>query len=228
MLQTLQAHAKPKAVQPLARTHPAGNSKDQTLKHRTKHSVARPAGWWLACALWPAWAGAQTTPVDLDQVWRQANDLVGQFRRGHADVLKWEQAHTPVDPNTPSAAASHALDLTAPASVVEWALKNHPSTLRALNRLPPADQARVLEGRWSELDPVWSWRLDDVDEVLELAISARKAWLQATASRLALGPAKTQLDAAQVAHELGQRMVAVGNWSALALSPHQLAWPTPN
>ena len=23
--------------------------------------------------------------------WREANDLVGQFKRGHADVLKWEQ-----------------------------------------------------------------------------------------------------------------------------------------
>ncbi len=28
--------------------------------------------------------------------WRAANDAVGQFRRGHMDVLKWEAAQAPL------------------------------------------------------------------------------------------------------------------------------------
>ena len=32
--------------------------------------------------------------VESDEVdWRQANDDVGQFRRGHVDILKWESMH---------------------------------------------------------------------------------------------------------------------------------------
>lgn len=34
--------------------------------------------------------GVETQSID----WKRANAEVGQFRRGHADVLKWEQAAT--------------------------------------------------------------------------------------------------------------------------------------
>ena len=34
-------------------------------------------------------AGVETGEVD----WRKANDEVGQFRRGHVDILKWESLH---------------------------------------------------------------------------------------------------------------------------------------
>lgn len=33
--------------------------------------------------------GVETTEAD----WRKANDDVGQFRRGHIDILKWESQH---------------------------------------------------------------------------------------------------------------------------------------
>lgn len=33
--------------------------------------------------------GVEATEVD----WRKANDDVGQFRRGHIDILKWESQH---------------------------------------------------------------------------------------------------------------------------------------
>jgi hypothetical protein len=33
--------------------------------------------------------GVEDTEVD----WRRANDDVGQFRRGHIDLLKWESQH---------------------------------------------------------------------------------------------------------------------------------------
>lgn len=35
--------------------------------------------------------GVETQSLD----WKKANAEVGQFRRGHADVLKWEQAQPP-------------------------------------------------------------------------------------------------------------------------------------
>ena len=30
--------------------------------------------------------------------WKKANDEVGQFRRGHVDILKWEEANPPTTP----------------------------------------------------------------------------------------------------------------------------------
>jgi len=39
-----------------------------------------------------------STPAGMEMQasdWKEANAQVGQFRRGHADVLKWEQAQRP-------------------------------------------------------------------------------------------------------------------------------------
>jgi hypothetical protein len=44
-------------------------------------------------------AGVEQDLVD----WKQANTLVGQFPRGHADLLKWEQAQPPATPQPESA-----------------------------------------------------------------------------------------------------------------------------
>jgi hypothetical protein len=175
-------------------------------------------------ALLPVLGWAQTPTVDADKAWRQANDLVGQFRRGHADLLKWEheQAKSPGQavPDVPV----NALDLRSPEAAVDLAWKSHPSVVKTLYRLGSSNRTLVLSGRWTELDPSLSWKLEDLDEALDLAVSVRKAWLQATASQLALEPIKVSLEAAQVAQELGQRMVAVGNWSKLALTPYQLTF----
>lgn len=180
--------------------------------------------WLIGLVLSPVLAWSQTAAVDAGQAWRQANELVGQFRRGHADLLKWEQAQGRERGPTPVAVPLNALDLSTPEAAVELAWQTHPATANTLNRLGSANRALVLSGSWTELDPSLSWRLEGLDEVIELAVSARKAWLQASASQLALEPAKAALDTTQVAQELGQRMVAVGNWSRLALAPHQLAW----
>lgn len=32
-----------------------------------------------------------SAPAEADLPWREANDQVGRFPRGHADLLKWEQ-----------------------------------------------------------------------------------------------------------------------------------------
>ena len=192
------------------------------MRSCTKSGLRHP--WVIGLALLPVLGWAQNAPVDADKAWRQANDLVGQFRRGHADLLKWEQAQAKAQSPVAAAVPVNALDLSTPEAAVELAWKTHPSMANTLDRLGSANRALVVAGRWTELDPTLSWRHDGLDEVIDLAISARKAWLQATASQLALAPIKTSLDSAQVAQELGQRMVAVGNWSKLALTPYQLTW----
>ena len=48
--------------------------------------------------------GVETQAVD----WKAANSVVGQFKNGHADILKWEasqagrKAEAPMPPNTPA------------------------------------------------------------------------------------------------------------------------------
>ena len=63
---------------------------------------AWPAVVALAVPWWPAWAQTQTpTPPDnpalseARQQWREANERVGEFPRGHIDLLKWEQRNLP-------------------------------------------------------------------------------------------------------------------------------------
>ena len=34
--------------------------------------------------------------------WKKANAEVGQFRRGHVDILKWEEANPPAKPSKPA------------------------------------------------------------------------------------------------------------------------------
>lgn len=180
--------------------------------------------WVLGLALLPMAGWAQTADADASKAWRQANDLVGQFRRGHADLLKWEQSQENASKGAAAASPVNTLDLSSAESAVELAWKVHPELAGTLDRLGSANRALVIAGRWTELDPALSWKLEGLDEVIDLAVAARKAWLQATASQLALAPMQLALDAAQAAQELGQRMVAVGNWSKLAQAPQQLAW----
>lgn len=188
-------------------------------------SRLQPA-WALGLLAIPLLGWSQTASADADKAWLQANELVGQFRRGHADVLRWEQAQMTTVGSVP-AVTVHALDLTAPETAVELAWKAHQSsTAPTLAHLGREYRALLLTGRWDGLNVAQIAKLEGLDQVVDLAIAARKAWLQATASRMALVPAKVALDAAQVAEELGQRMVAVGNWSKLAQIPQQQAWAT--
>lgn len=53
------------------------------------------------------------TGVEQDSVdWRKANADVGQFRRGHADLLRWEQANS----RSPTAAPGATPPATPPAA----------------------------------------------------------------------------------------------------------------
>jgi hypothetical protein len=161
----------------------------------------------------PLALSAQTTSPGADTDWRSANNAVGLLKRGHADVLKWEQANA--SSSTMQVPVADGLKLLTIEDVTRQAWRNHRDLAQPLARLGAANVALIAEGRWTEVDPGLWRKVDDMDEVLHVAVKARKAWLQALATRQTLAHYQAILDATDAASELGQRMVNVGNWSAL-------------
>jgi hypothetical protein len=116
----------------------------------------------------PVALAAQTASPTQEADWRRANDAVGALKRGHADVLKWEQANV---------RCSHQRRQAAP-----WVLPSPPQRRRfawpgrctaiwpvPLARLGPKNEQLIAEGRWTELDPSLQRRVEDAGEVLEVA-----------------------------------------------------------
>ena len=153
--------------------------------------------------------------------WRGANDAVAQFKRGHIDLLKWESANLKADSAAPAAAPN--LMLMTPADAVRQAWRVHRDLARAQSRLGSEATQRVADGRWDTVDPSLQRRVDDMDELLEVAADARRAWLNAVAARKLLRFREAALTSAEAGEELGRRMVSVGNWSPLQATPFQLA-----
>jgi outer membrane protein TolC len=156
------------------------------------------------------------------QDWRGANDAVGQLKRGHIDVLKWEKAN-PLQSPVVQMSAQPAIKLLTVDDVIRQAWRAHLDLLNPLSRLGATNVSLIAAGRWTEMEPSLQRRVDEVGEVLLVATQARKAWLQAVAARQALVPYRAAVEAAEAANELGRRMVSVGNWSKLKQTQLQLA-----
>lgn len=186
-------------------------------------------GWhWLAGAVLcgvGASVAAQSAAEAVD--WRKANEAVGQFKRGHIDLLKWEAAHPSASSGSGSpngdAAPMPTLRLDNAADAVRLAWQTHPDLARITQRVGADVADQVAQGQWQVLDVRWQRRLSETAEWVDVAVQTRKAWLNAVAARQALPHHQTALNAAQAAHALGERMVAVGNWSTLQHSRTQLA-----
>ncbi len=177
----------------------------------------------LSVAAIPWAVSAQTAaPTTAPQDWRNANDVVGALKRGHMDVLKWESANLAKDDALPLARQPQISLLTAD-EVTRQAWRAHRDLARPLAQLGDANVALIAAGSWTELDASLRRRVEVMGEVLEVASNARKAWIQAVASHQSLAAYRAMLDANEVASELGQRMVSVGNWSSFQLAPLQLA-----
>ena len=172
----------------------------------------------------PLGLSAQTANPSQEADWRRANDAVGALQRGHADVLKGEEANTSAGTATPGSARGVAIPTAETAVRMAWTV--HRELARPLSKLGPKNEQLIAEGRWTELDPSLQRRVEDAGEVLEVAVAGRKAWIDAVAAQQVLKHQRDMLEAAQAAYELGQRMVTVGNWSKLQLSPVQLAAST--
>lgn len=169
----------------------------------------------------PLALSAQTNSSGVEQNWRSANDAVGKLKRGHVDVLKWEQAN--VLPSVTQGPLPAGPKLITIEDVTRQAWRAHRDLVRPLSRLNTANVALIATGRWTEIDPSLQRRVDGMDEVLDVTVQARKAWLQAVATRQALAQFRAALDAAEAASELGRRMVNVGNWNKLKQTQVQLA-----
>lgn len=169
----------------------------------------------------PLAVSAQIAPASAEKNWREANDAVGQYKRGHADILKWEKENVPTAQSQEQAAAS--LSLMSSEDAVRQAWMAHRELVKPMNQIGEANVDLIAKGRWTELDPILQRRVDDLDELLEVAAQGRKAWFQAVAARQALKQHRDAQDAAEAGNELGRRMVSVGNWSKLQQAQVQLA-----
>ena len=178
---------------------------------------------WIAAGIFvlPLALMAQTPDPAQESDWRRANDAVGAFKRGHVDVLKWEQAHTNPDPAASGVATG--VSLATPEVAVRMAWTVHRDLARVLAQMGPHQVDLIARGQWTEVDPRLQRLVEDAGEVLEVAAAGRKAWISAVAARQVLKHQRDMLESAQAAQELGQRMVTVGNWSRLQLAPVQLA-----
>ena len=175
----------------------------------------------FSLALSPVVVTAQTASVDTAPDWRGANETVGAYRRGHVDVLKWEAANrSPEGGDSQPAARGLALNTLEALTRQVW--RTHFDLANQLSILGAANVDRLETGRWTEIDPAVRRRVEELDEILEVAVQARKAWLRATSARQEVAHFRAALDAADAASNLGQRMVQTGNWSKLKQTQVQL------
>ena len=122
--------------------------------------------------------------------WQDANQAVGQFPRGHADVLRWEKNNTPQSREVPQHPEAGRLTL---AQAMRWAQQDQTPWIKpgmgAQDKAEVRQQAAALRGL------------------------VQKLWVDAVASRQSVAHSRDILAVAEAGAELGQRMARVGNWS---------------
>jgi hypothetical protein len=172
---------------------------------------------------------AQSGGNEQPSTWREANDEVGKFKRGHADILKWEAENLKPTASDKTLPAGFALPTMESAIRAAW--KPHLELQRVMSRLGRENVDRVATGQWMDVEARHQRRIEGLDELFEVAVDARKAWLSAVATKQTLSLQQESLEAAEAATELGRRMVKVGNWSRyqqsrveLGLSSEKLAY----
>ena len=147
----------------------------------------------------PAWAHGPAH-AETHSDWRAANELVGSFPRGHADIVQWEAQQPP-------AAAAPQADAVAQ----RWSLDH---ALRAAQRARPDLLARPGQNALERAE----LRLAQAD----LALQVERAWLRAVAAGSGARYQTQVLQAAQAGAELAARLVRVGNWPQMRLLQEQL------
>lgn len=144
----------------------------------------------LACAspllAMPGGAAAAQAPIAEPLDWRQANEAVGRFLRGHLDLIKTEPDN--------AVAAPPRDDVLTLAQAQSMALARRPELF---DRPGLAPSERLAQRR----------------DALALRLRVQTLWSNAVlADRLAV-LADASADAARTGAELGRRMAQVGNWS---------------
>lgn len=151
-------------------------------------------------------SGSATKPtVPLANSWTEANDTVGQFLRGHIDILRWEINNTPKTGMAPQdpAAAKDTLSLD---QALTLSLRDQPQWLQR-----PSMNAAERSALNTQLQA----------QVLRV----QRAWIEAVSARQSVAHSRHGLQAAEAGAELGERMAHVGNWSrARQMQEELLLW----
>lgn len=139
-----------------------------------------------------------TDPQSED--WVQANKNVGQFLRGHSDVLK---AESKSKAKTSSIQPDAHVTASTPAQY-------NPLTLDEAKRLALESRPSLfLVGTESMID-----QNQQAIQVTELMTKIERAWVNAVGSELILKFEHDATEATKIAQELALRMGKVGNWEA--------------
>ena len=85
----------------------------------------------------PVLASAQLESAPAEKDWRKADDEVGRFKRGHADILKWEAQNTPAPQSQEEATPS--LSLMTAEDAVRQAWKAHRELVWSMGKVGTAN-----------------------------------------------------------------------------------------
>lgn len=138
----------------------------------------------------PSNAAPSAQPVPSSPTWQDANRAVGQFPRGHVDLLRWEQKNMPPRPDPPAHPAAGQLTLVL---AMRLALKDEALWLKP--GMSAAELAAVRQ------------------QAAFVRLDVQRLWVNAVVARQSLAHSGDVLAVAQAGAELGQRMAQVGNWS---------------
>lgn len=146
----------------------------------------------------PPQTAAPGLPASMDEAirrWQAANRAVGEFPRGHIDLLRWEQAQNATPP-------------AAPPTPLSW-----PEVWTQVQR-QHADQIQGPRATAPE-------RMAAQRQWLALQRQAQAAWVTAITQHALLRLQQERLHAARTAHTLGERMATLGHWSRARFIPVQ-------
>ena len=138
----------------------------------------------------PSDAAPSAPIVPSSPTWQEANRAVGQFPRGHVDLLRWEQKNMPPmsDPPVHPTAGQLTLALAMHQALQDEALWLKPG-------MSAADSAAVRQ------------------QVAAVRLDVQRLWVNAVAARQSAAHSLEVLAVAEAGAELGQRMAQVGNWN---------------
>jgi hypothetical protein len=161
----------------------------------------------IVALAWPLWpAGAQTPPSppenaalrEARQRWIEANERVGEFPRGHIDLLRWERQNASAGAPPPPPANPLSAD-----EAVRRSLALQPSLFGPEPPNPVAARERHR------------------DLLLHIT-RVRQAWMDAVLAHQTLTLQQARSEVADSGAELGRRMVQAGNWSQARLLREQV------
>jgi len=138
----------------------------------------------------PSNAEPSAQPIPSSPTWQDANRAVGEFPRGHVDLLRWEQKNMPPRPDLPAHPAAGQL------------------TLAFAMRLALQDEALWLKPGMSSAESAVVRQ-----QVAAVRLDVQRLWVNAVVARQSVAHSGDVLAVAQAGAELGQRMAQVGNWS---------------